>query len=118
MVKRIHEERNGIIVFVSHNMMDVASLSARVIVMDRGQIITVDTPKNVFGNRQLLKGIGLDVPPVTAFMNSLRDRGMDVNAGVLTYDDAAAVILDHFGFGHEQKPDSGSADYEGGDESC
>lgn len=140
MVKRIHEERNGIIVFVSHNMMDVASLSDRVIVMDRGQIITVDTPKNVFGNRELLKGIGLDVPPVTAFMNSLRDRGMDVNAGVLTYDDAAAVILDHFGFGHEQKPDGGSADEqnpdggstdeqnpdgsdyapdcEGGDESC
>ena len=77
MVRRIHKEKGGIIIFVSHNMMDVASLSDRVIVMDRGRVITVDTPKDVFSNRALLEGIGLDVPPVTAFMHGLKARGMD-----------------------------------------
>lgn len=97
MIKRIHEERQGIIVFVSHNMMDVAMLSDRVIVMDRGRVITVDTPKNVFANRALLAGIGLDVPPVTAFMHSLRDRGLNVPVDALTYDEAARELLDYFG---------------------
>lgn len=107
MIRRIHEERKGIIVFVSHNMMDVAALSDRVIVMDRGRVITVDTPREVFANRNLLKGIGLDVPPVTVFMNGLKDRGIDLDASVLTYDEAADVLLRHF---------SGSD--EGGERSC
>ncbi len=109
MIKRIHEERKGIIVFVSHNMMDVAELSDHVIVMDRGRIITVDTPKNVFANRALLEGIGLDVPPVTAFMHDLKSRGIDVGTDALTYDEASDAILKYFGMVPED---------EGGEQSC
>ena len=109
MIKRIHEERKGIIVFVSHNMMDVAELSDHVIVMDRGRIITVDTPKNVFANRALLEGIGLDVPPVTAFMHDLKSRGIDVGTDALTYDEASDTILKYFGMAPED---------EGGEQSC
>ncbi|MBR2546995.1 MAG: energy-coupling factor transporter ATPase [Eubacterium sp.] len=98
MIKRIHEERNGIIVFVSHNMMDVAALSDRIIVMDRGRVITVDTPRNVFANRSLLKGIGLEVPPAAALMCALKERGIDLNTNVLTYDEASDEILKHFGY--------------------
>ena len=101
MVRRIHKEKGGIIIFVSHNMMDVASLSDRVIVMDRGRVITVDTPKDVFSNRALLEGIGLDVPPVTAFMHGLKARGMDLRTDALTYDEAADVLLRHFGVGSD-----------------
>lgn len=113
MIKRIHQERKGIIVFVSHNMMDIASLSDRVIVMDRGRIITVDTPENVFSKRELLSGIGLDVPPITAFMHSLRDRGIAVSSDALTYEDAAAAILKHFEI--EQDPDGASSEDEASD---
>ena len=98
MIKRIHEERNGIIVFVSHNMMDVAALSDRIIVMDRGRVITVDTPRNVFANRNLLKGIGLEVPPAAGLMCALKERGIDLNTDVLTYDEASDEILKHFGY--------------------
>ncbi len=122
MIKRIHEGRRGIIVLVSHNMMDIAALSDRVIVMDRGRVITADTPKNVFANRGLLASIGLDVPPVTAFMHDLKIRGVDVSATALTYDEAAAEILRHFGVSAEQNPvgaDKDTADDEtGGDEPC
>ncbi len=98
MIKRIHEERNGIIVFVSHNMMDVAALSDRIIVMDRGRVITVDTPRSVFANRNLLKGIGLGVPPAAGLMCALKERGIDLNTNVLTYDEASDEILKHFGY--------------------
>ena len=117
MVRRIHKEKGGIIIFVSHNMMDVASLSDRVIVMDRGRVITVDTPKDVFSNRALLEGIGLDVPPVTAFMHGLKARGMDLRTDALTYDEAADVLLRHFGVGSDEASALGHFGVsEGGDE--
>ena len=112
MIKRIHQERNGIIVLVSHNMMDVAELSDRVIVMDRGRVITVDTPRRVFANRALLAGIGLDVPPVTAFMYAMKDRGIDISTDALTYDEAAAAILRHYGITGES-PAGASCDRDG-----
>ena len=124
MIKRIHEERNGIIILVSHNMMDIASLSDRVIVMDRGRVITVDTPKNVFASRELLSGIGLDVPPVTAFMHRLKNRGLDVPTDALTYEDAAAAILRRFGHASGQNHDGEDSeplppdDEEGGEQTC
>ncbi|MBQ3282177.1 MAG: energy-coupling factor transporter ATPase [Eubacterium sp.] len=108
MIRRIHEERNGIIVFVSHNMMDVALLSDRIIVMDRGRVITVDTPRNVFANRAILRSIGLDVPPAAAFLCALKERGAEVNTDVLTYDEAADEILKCFGY----------KEREGGEEQC
>ncbi len=108
MIRRIHEERNGMIILVSHNMMDIASLSDRVIVMDRGRVVTEDTPANVFANRGLLKGIGLDVPPVTAFMHSLKMRGIDISTAALTYDEAAAAILSRFGVSPDQNRAGGS----------
>ncbi len=96
IIQRIHKEREGIIVFVSHNMADIAALSDRVVVMDRGQVIAVNTPERVFSKRNVLTNIGLDVPPAAAFMHKLKGRGFDVKTGVLTSDEAAEEILKHF----------------------
>ena len=99
MVRRIHKHRSGIIIFVSHNMADIAALSDRVVVMDRGQVIAVDTPKNVFSRKDVLNSISLDVPPATSFMYKLKELGVDVRTDVLTSDEAAAELLQHFGKG-------------------
>ena len=96
IIRRIHKEREGIIVFVSHNMADIAALSDRVVVMDRGQVIAVNTPERVFSKRNVLTNIGLDVPPAAAFMHKLKGRGFDVKTGVLTSDEAAEEILRYF----------------------
>ena len=97
MVKRVHEKRGGIIIFVSHNMADIAKLSDRVIVMDRGEVIAANTPGEIFSRRSVLTSIGLDVPPATAFMCDLKDRGLKVDTSALTPEDAAEEILRCFG---------------------
>lgn len=99
MVKRIHKERDGIIIFVSHNMADIAELCDRVVVMDRGQVVSVDTPLGIFSKRSMLSSISLDVPPVTEFMYLLKDRGFNVDTGKLNLDDAADEILKCLGRG-------------------
>lgn len=101
MIKRVHEKRGGIIIFVSHNMADIAKLSDRVIVMDRGEVIAADTPGEIFSRRSILTSIGLDVPPATAFMYDLKDRGIEVDTNVLTPGEAADEILRYFGAGRE-----------------
>lgn len=107
MIRRIRKEREGIIVFVSHNMADIAALSDRVIVMDRGEIISVNTPKATFSHRNLLTEISLDVPPATRFMYMLKERGVNVRTDILSTEDAAEAILEHFGTHQSQKEGGG-----------
>lgn len=83
MIRKIHESEGNIIIFVSHNMADVASMADRVIVMDQGRLIMQGTPNEVFANKTALNEIGLDVPPVTDLMHTIKNRGADVNAAIL-----------------------------------
>lgn len=95
MIGKVHESQQNIILFVSHNMEDVAALSDKVMVMDRGKLITVGTPKEVFRQRDRLAAIALDVPPVTEMMFQLKERGIDVDTGALTLREAEESIYDY-----------------------
>ncbi|MDD7019984.1 MAG: ATP-binding cassette domain-containing protein, partial [Hornefia butyriciproducens] len=95
MIRKVHESQQNIILFVSHNMEDVAALSDKVMVMDRGKLITVGTPKEVFRQRDRLAAIALDVPPVTEMMFQLKERGIDVDTGALTLREAEESIYDY-----------------------
>lgn len=95
MIRKVHESQQNIIIFVSHNMDDVAALSDKVMVMDRGKLITVGTPKEVFRQRDRLAAIALDVPPATEMMYQLKERGIDVDTGALTLREAEESIYDY-----------------------
>ena len=82
MIANIHESERNIIIFVSHNMADVADLADRIMVLDHGKMIMMGTPKEVFGQESRLKDIGLSVPPITALMNELAESGLDVPSGI------------------------------------
>lgn len=71
MVKEVHRRTGNITILVSHNMSDVAEMSDKVIVIDSGKLVTVGTPMEVFSQGELLKSIGLDLPPITEFCHEL-----------------------------------------------
>ncbi len=93
MIEKIHSAQNNIIIFVSHNMSDVAEMADRVMVMDEGRILMMDTPEVVFSRHEELNAIGLDIPPVTELMNDIRACGVDVPANVLNIEDAKTALL-------------------------
>lgn len=95
MIRNIHEAERNIILFVSHNMDDVVALADKVLVMDRGKLLAVGTPREVFRQKERLASIALDVPPVTELMYELRDRGAEVNTDVLTVSEAADAIYEY-----------------------
>ena len=95
MIEEVHESQNNIILFVSHNMADVAALSDKVLVMDEGKLIMAGTPKEIFAQRDRLAAIGLSVPPVTELMYRLKERGIPAAENILDIKEAAEVLYEY-----------------------
>lgn len=95
MIRQVHQSQGNIIMFVSHNMADVADLSDRVMVMDEGKLMMMGTPEEVFSQRDRLARIGLDVPPVTDLMHRLREKGADVREDILDLKSAEEEIYNY-----------------------
>ena len=81
------------IILVSHSMDDVARYVERIVVMGNGKKVFDDTPKNVFRHYLELEDLGLSAPQITYIMNTLHEKGIDVETDALTVEDAAAEIL-------------------------
>lgn len=97
MIDRINKEENIILIFVSHNMGDIAVLSDRVFVMDGGKLVLQGTPRDVFGRRDYLKSIGLSVPPVMEIMKRLEEIDAGIDGNKLTSEEAADEIARYLG---------------------
>lgn len=81
-IKRLNRERGITIILITH-YMDEAVQADRVIVMDDGNILTEGTPKEVFGNVELLKRHRLDVPQATELAYKLKAAGIDIGGSPL-----------------------------------
>lgn len=96
MIKNLHRDKNRIIIFVSHNMQDIANLCDRVVMMDRGIIVSCATPEEIFSNRVILNNAGLDVPPVTRILFELKARGIEIDTGAVNMEEALGSVLGAF----------------------
>lgn len=92
MIDGIHRKKRNIIILVSHNMDDIARMSDKVMVMERGRLVMEGTPAEVFSRGKELKAIGLALPSSMEIVSKLRENGMDITGECLTMDDAADSI--------------------------
>lgn len=89
----LHKTRNITIILVSHSMEDIAKYVERIIVMNDGEKCLDDTPKKVFSHYKELEKMGLAAPQITYIMHALKERGMPVDVGAITLDEAKVSIL-------------------------
>ncbi|MCI6007555.1 energy-coupling factor transporter ATPase [Oscillospiraceae bacterium LCP25S3_E10] len=83
-IRRLNKSMGITIVLITH-YMDEAVLADRVIVMDKGSILTQGTPRQVFSKVELLKEHSLDVPQSVELMYTLKNEyGAAVNEMPLT----------------------------------
>lgn len=94
MVEEVHRRTGNITIFVSHNMADIARLSDKILVIHNGKLVTKGSPKEVFSQKETLRSVGLDLPPVTEFTEGLRERGINLSETILDVDEAAAQIAE------------------------
>ena len=92
-IAKLHDEMGITVILVSHSMEDVAKYVKRIMVMNQGQLLYDDTPKNVFRYYKELEKVGLAAPQVTYLMNELKKRGLDVPIDVTTVKEATREIL-------------------------
>jgi energy-coupling factor transport system ATP-binding protein len=91
-VLRLRDERGIAVVFVSHNMEEVAELAERVWVIAGGRTALSGTVREVFARAGELRELRLGVPQVTQLMRVLGERGLDVPPDVITLDEAEAAL--------------------------
>ena len=92
-IRKRHDETGIAVILVSHSMEDVARYVDRIMVMNQGQLIYDDKPRNVFAHYKELERVGLAAPDVTYIMNELRDAGLDVDTDAITIEEAKESIL-------------------------
>ena len=92
-ISALHQVRGITIILVSHSREDVAKYVDRLIVMNHGETAYDGTPKEVFRHYRELEAMGLAAPQITYIMNTLREKGMEVDTEATTVEEAAANIL-------------------------
>ena len=92
-IEKLHRERGMTIILVSHSMEDVARYADRLIVMNHGEKIFDDTPRNVFRHYRELEAIGLAAPQVTYIVQALRREGIPIDDSLITVEEARDAIL-------------------------
>ena len=72
-------------------MEDIARFANRVVVLAQGKILFVGTPRELFGQEEILARAGLEPPPINQLM-----RKLNINENILSLDEAEKFILKHW----------------------
>lgn len=90
---QLNKEKNITIILITHHMNEVVNAD-NVFVMDKGKIVMNGTPKEVFSRVEEIKKIGLEVPQVTELGYLLKQKGLDIEDGILSVEELVEQIED------------------------
>ena len=87
-VRELNKTEHVTIILITHYMEEAVDAD-RIIVMDDGKVAMSGTPKEVFSKTEELIKLGLEVPPVTKLAYELKKEGLDLEDGIITYEELA-----------------------------
>lgn len=91
-IRKLNREFGITIVLITH-YMDEAAQADRIVVMDNGEIIMDNVPREVFSNVELMKKIGLDVPQVTELMYLLGQSGLSADTHIIDEEECTEALI-------------------------
>lgn len=92
-LEKLHKDQGMTIILVSHSMEDIAKYVDRILVMNHGEKVFDDVPKEVFKHYKELEAIGLAAPQITYIVHALRDHGVPIDNNITTVEEAKTAIL-------------------------
>jgi energy-coupling factor transport system ATP-binding protein len=92
-IKFLNREEKLTVLFVSHNMEEVAFLADRVYVMANGTDVLNGTPKEIFSDKEKLERFQIGTPETVQVLYRLADLGYKVNTSAFTIQEASAEIM-------------------------
>ena len=91
-LRALHDDAGTTLVFVSHNMEDMAELVERVWVLAGGKTVLQGETRKVFTQVERLRELGLGIPQVTEVAYELRKRGVRVRPDIITVGEAEEAL--------------------------
>jgi energy-coupling factor transport system ATP-binding protein len=96
-LKTYQFDNRATLIIATHTFDDAASQADRIVVLDEGRIARCGSPDDIFGSDQdeeiSLTAYGLQKPEITRLMQRLAAKGVPVNPGTVTVENAATQIL-------------------------
>lgn len=92
MIKDYREAYGATVLIISHNMEDMALIADRLLVMNDGSLLAFDKTEKIFGDPELLRSVGLDVPIVTRVFEQLINMGCNIPKDIFTVDAAVEYL--------------------------
>ncbi len=86
------EKYRSTVLWVSHDMQDIAEYADRVMLLYKGEKIAEATPDELFADAECYAQYGLDVPPITRIMTALQKENVPVSKGIIHLSDAVEEI--------------------------
>ena len=94
-LRRLTEEKGTTIILVSHSMEDMAHYCDNVVVMNHGVVYRSGTVEEIFSMGNELNEIGLDIPVVSKIVDSLRNKGIDLQGTLYTVEGVKQAIIEY-----------------------
>ncbi len=94
LIKHYNKTTGSTVIFVSHNMDDVALVADRVLVLSEGNIVMSGSVEEVYSKGDELLRLGLDVPEITRVFLKLKENGYDVPTDVYTVKQATEKLIE------------------------
>lgn len=83
VVEKLNKEQGVTVIAITHYMEEVVNAD-RVYVLDNGKIALTGTPREIFREKELIKGIGLELPTASYIATKLRENGVNIEGEILT----------------------------------
>lgn len=97
LIHRYQQKWRSTVIWISHNMDEVALLANRLVVLNKGEILLEGTPKEVFSRENDLKQVGLAIPGAAALIRKLKTLGKSLPGQAVTLDEAYQEITQWLG---------------------
>ncbi|MBO6267274.1 MAG: energy-coupling factor transporter ATPase [Synergistaceae bacterium] len=91
-IAELHRKKKLTIIFVSHNMEDIARMAERVVFMHDGRVLVDAPPSEAFFANEKIEEAGLSVPPTVALLSCLQENGLPVEADAFTVEETVKRI--------------------------
>ena len=90
-IKQLNREFGITVVLITH-YMDEAAQADRIVVMSKGNIEKIGTPREIFSQVEWVKSLALDVPQTSDLMHQLNAYGYSLPTDTITIDECAAQL--------------------------
>ncbi len=93
MLREYQNKTGATVIIVSHSMEDMARFCDDIVVLAGGKLVMQGSASEVFARSEELLAVGLNIPEISRVCMMLRERGIPVDEGIFTVEQAEKCLL-------------------------